>query len=500
MRRKNSGEKKGYKILIVDDEIGIIDSLSVVFERNGYTCEGEINPVAAIEKIRKNNYDILILDFLMQPIHGDKVVENIRQFNKELYILLLTGHKDLAPPLETVKRLDIQGYCEKSDRFDQLLLLIESGVKSIEQMKIIRKYSDGFEKILRTAPKVYKLNPVKDILQEALRSLAMIVETENAFIMVEQKFGQGCCAFAGKGFFAGNFDEIYRNVLQQRPIILKHVENIRSSNVSYRDDKFVMMPLLDESRMNNGVLYVEAEVGDEEMNFLEIYANQISSAVNNAILHDLVNMKNEELKNTYDRLKIYYMDTIETLRLAVDAKDVYTRGHSDRVSYYCVKMGKEIGLSDDDIEKLRIAGIFHDVGKIGTNDDILLKTGRLNSKEYDEIKKHPIKGAHILSAVTMFKDIAPIIEAHHEYIDGSGYPYGLKGDEIPYLARILAIADAFDAMVTNRVYRVKLELLEAKKQLMEGAGTQFDNEIVEVFLRLLENYDDMEREIENIIG
>ncbi len=136
---EKSNENSKYKIIAVDDEIGIIDSLSVYLRRSGYSLTGVTDPLEAIERIRNEHFDLLLLDFIMSPVHGDKVVEEIRKFNKELYILLLTGHKDLAPPLQTIKKLDIQGYCEKSDKFDQLLLLIESGIKSIEQMNLIKK-------------------------------------------------------------------------------------------------------------------------------------------------------------------------------------------------------------------------------------------------------------------------------------------------------------------------------------------------------------------------
>ena len=135
-------ESNGYKVIVVDDEQGIVDSLSIFLKRSGYDFTGVTNPLEAIELVRNNHYDLMILDFMMDPIHGDEVVEEIRKFNKDLYILLLTGHKDLAPPLETIKRLDIQGYCEKSDKFDQLLLLIESGIKSIEQMNTIKKINN----------------------------------------------------------------------------------------------------------------------------------------------------------------------------------------------------------------------------------------------------------------------------------------------------------------------------------------------------------------------
>ena len=142
--RKNmqNANDKGYRIIAVDDEEGIVDSLSIFLKRSGYDFTGVTDPMEAIEKVKNEHFDLMVLDFIMTPIHGDQVVEEIRKFNKELYILLLTGHKDLAPPLETIRKLDIQGYCEKSDKFDQLLLLIESGIKSIEQMNEIKRINE----------------------------------------------------------------------------------------------------------------------------------------------------------------------------------------------------------------------------------------------------------------------------------------------------------------------------------------------------------------------
>ena len=151
IQNAENSQNSTYKILAVDDEAGIIDSLSIFLKRSGYSFTGITDPVEAIERIKTEHFDLLLLDFIMTPLHGDQVVEEIRKFNKELYILLLTGHKDLAPPLETIRRLDIQGYCEKSDKFDQLLLLIESGIKSVEQMRQIKaineKLADTFKQL-----------------------------------------------------------------------------------------------------------------------------------------------------------------------------------------------------------------------------------------------------------------------------------------------------------------------------------------------------------------
>ena len=266
-----NSENAKYSIIAVDDEEGIVDSLSIFLKRSGYNFTGVTDPIKAIELVKTQHFDLMILDFIMTPFHGDQVVEEIRKFNKDLYILLLTGHKDLAPPLETIKRLDIQGYCEKSDKFDQLLLLIESGIKSIEQMNQIKRIND-------------------------------------------------------------------------------------------------------------------------------------------------------ELSDTYEKLEKAYLESIQTLRYTVEAKDTYTRGHSDRVSEYSVLIGKYMGLSDDDLRTLQLGGLFHDIGKIGVPDVILQKDSKLTDDEYSQIKQHPNIGVHILSNASIFNDILPIVEHHHEKYDGTGYP------------------------------------------------------------------------------
>ena len=335
LQNQLNGERK-YKIIGVDDENGILDSLRVLLENSNYEFVGITDPVEAIEKVRQEHFDLMLLDFMMTPLHGDEVVEEIRKFNKELYILLLTGHKDLAPPLETIKRLDIQGYCEKSDKFDQLLLLIESGLKSVKQM-----------------------------------------------------------------------DEIKRI--------------------------------------------------------------------------------NEELSDSKEQLEQAYLDMVQTLRSAVEAKDTYTRGHSDRVAEYSVLIGEKLGLPEDQIKTLKIGGLFHDIGKIGISDSILLKPGKLTDDEYSEIKNHPSIGAHILGSAKTFQDIVPIVKHHHEKYDGNGYPSRMKGEEIPYLARIAAVADTFDAMTSRRSYRDAIDLQKVKDEIKRCEGTQFDPQIAEAFLDIMEH-------------
>ncbi|NTV91203.1 MAG: HD-GYP domain-containing protein, partial [Clostridiales bacterium] len=393
----------------------------------------------------------------------------------------------------TIKALDIQGYCEKSDRFDQLLLLVESGIKSISQMRTIQKFRDGLNKILEAVPKIYQLQPIDLILHDILTEIMPIVESEHAFILVDNMTeitAGNKTIFSGIGNYGAGISNFMETL---SPGLMENIGNARLAKQVLKLDEGVILPLVDESQKSIGVIYVEGGNLDEGHKLLEIYASQASSSINNAFLHSLVNMKNEELKVTHDMLKVRYMDTIEALRQAVDAKDIYTRGHSDRVAYYSTRVGSEIGLSAQEQEILRISGLFHDVGKIGTTDDILLKTERLDSEEMLEIRKHPLKGARILSAVSMFSEVVPIVKCHHERVDGNGYPEGLKKDEIPFMARIISVADAFDAMMSDRLYRPKMALEEAVLQLKKGAGTQFDENIVNMFVKLLEGngYDNM---------
>lgn len=202
--------------------------------------------------------------------------------------------------------------------------------------------------------------------------------------------------------------------------------------------------------------------------------------VYNDYISNLQNIQNMELEK--ERLA-----SIEILRKTVDAKDSYTRGHSDRVSKYSVLIGEKLGLSKHDLELLKIGGLFHDIGKIGIPDNILLKTDKLTNDEYEEIKKHPSIGAHILENSSIFENIIPIVLYHHEKYDGTGYPKRLKGKDIPLLARIVAVADSFDAMTSKRAYRNSLPLDVVKLEFEKYSGTQFDPRIVEVFLDIFNN-------------
>jgi hypothetical protein len=213
----------------------------------------------------------------------------------------------------------------------------------------------------------------------------------------------------------------------------------------------------------------------------------------------IIGLLDEKIKLTHklaskdEKLKEAYWDMVETLMGVIEARDNFTGGHSVKVCEYSVKLAKKIGLSDDEISNIMKASILHDIGKMGIPDNILLKPGSLSKDEYNTIMTHPEIGCSILSRVRGLEDILPLILYHHERVDGTGYPYGLRGDKIPIGARIIAIADAYDAMTSNRPYRKALVKKEAKKRLLEASGTQFDPELVNKFMEIIEedNIDSM---------
>ncbi|HPE94904.1 MAG TPA: HD domain-containing protein [Bacillota bacterium] len=346
--RKNKiiAQSNDIKIMALDDDPTMTLTLQSYFSSLGYTVDMENDPARAIERIRQNpTYDILLLDFLMTPICGDKVVAGIREFNDDLFIILLTGHKSMAPPVKTIRELNIQGYFEKSERFDQLELLVESCVKSIQQMRTIRAYRDELEE------------------------------------------------------------------------------------------------------------------------------------------------KNEQLSDANELLRDNYTDIINALRSTVDARDIYTRGHSDRVALLSERIAESLGKSEEEIEQLRLAALFHDIGKIKIPDSILLKDSRLTESEYAEMKRHPEYARDILSSASMFKSILPAVLGHHERYDGKGYPDGLAGEAIPENARIICVADSFDAMTSFRRYRNNMSLETARSEIIKGRSTQFDPRIADVFLDILDDFD-----------
>ncbi len=198
-------------------------------------------------------------------------------------------------------------------------------------------------------------------------------------------------------------------------------------------------------------------------------------------LEELVEKRTKELYIAQCQLEKNYLNTIHAMFNAMEANDVYIRGHSERVTVLSIMLGKIIGLDAEDLKLLRIGAILHDLGKIGIYDTLLNKKGSLTSSEYEMVKQHPVIGAKIIRPIGLPTPVYEIILQHHEWFNGKGYPYGLTGNQISPLARIVTIADAYDAMTSKRAYRENLDAKSARQEVINNAGIQFDPEYGKVF-------------------
>jgi HD-GYP domain-containing protein (c-di-GMP phosphodiesterase class II) len=186
----------------------------------------------------------------------------------------------------------------------------------------------------------------------------------------------------------------------------------------------------------------------------------------------------EDLRRAAEENRELFIGTVKALAAAIDGKDPYTRGHSERVARFSLAIGERLGLPDEELEKLRISALLHDVGKIGIDDRILKKPAALTPEEFEVMKQHPQKGYKIMSQIPAMRDFLPGMYMHHEMMDGNGYPQGLKGDEIPMQARIVSVADTFDAMTTDRPYQKGMSLEDAVARVKTFVGTRYDGRVV----------------------
>ena len=242
---------------------------------------------------------------------------------------------------------------------------------------------------------------------------------------------------------------------------------------------FIAAPLEKNGKMI-GILIVSNSQGPkhsftkEDEKLLVGLSNDISIAIINSRL--------------YKNLRELYLNTVKSLVKAIEAKDHYTGGHSERVMEYALAIGREMKLRKDTLENVRLSGLLHDIGKVGVKDDILIKNSELSEHEKEEINKHPSIGAQIVESIAKSRHVTRGILEHHERFGGGGYPCGLKGNAISIEARIIAVADAYDALTTDRPYQKSLSKEEAYRLILEGSGPRFDPKVVKAFIASLEKH------------
>jgi putative nucleotidyltransferase with HDIG domain len=256
----------------------------------------------------------------------------------------------------------------------------------------------------------------------------------------------------------------------------KRVTGSKSEKSEKEIPSAICVPIRIKDRIIGVINVSDRESGDnftgESVELLAMLANQAAIAIENSRL--------------LEELQELFVESISALANAIDARDPYTRGHSQRVTEYSVRIARKMGLPEQEVDYIQYAALLHDIGKINIRDDILHKPGKLTDDEFLEMQKHPVYGARIMEPVKRFKSILPSMFHHHEKFEGKGYPEHLKGNEIPLAARIITVGDSFDAMTSDRPYRKGFSCEKAVEELERNSGTQFDPQIVEVFVKILQ--------------
>ncbi len=372
-----------------------------------------------------------------------------------------------------------------STALEQARLYKESVNKAMElshKIETIQVMNEIDRSILST------LNP-GEILETVVMTVSRVIPCDWVSVVLVDGERQGFTyavgfgvTFLTKGAFVPFEDTSATDVLKTR--MPQYVNNLRTESE--------LLPL-EEKLLEEGFLsHIRAPliVKDEVVGLLNVGAKRPSAFMpeNLSTLEQLASQISVALENArlVTDLEELFMGTIRSLSSAIDTKSKWTAGHSERVTKYAMQIGREMGLRENDLKNLELAGLLHDVGKIGTFETILDKQGKLTDDEIKLIRQHPAKGAEILSPIKQLKEIIPAVKYHQEFYDGSGYPEGLKGEVIPLLARIVGVADTIDAMSADRPYRKGMSTDAVVEELKRCSGTQFDTKVVECFLRTVQ--------------
>ncbi len=454
------------KILVIDDDAGIRNLCREVLETEECRVSFASNGREGIGKLENGDFDLILLDIQMPLMDGFEVLSAIRSVDKDVPVVVMTGFGTVENAVRALK----------SGASDFI-------VKPFEMQEFLRTVKENIDAGGRSG-EMSKLKMIETILElnrtiVSLTSLALLLDKVIAIVNNIFQPEDVAIYLAEEGVFILR-KHLPGNTLKKRFPVSYGFEEIsgifadRRPQVTRTDGGIVRIPLFGKEK-NLGFIDARFREGsavtENEVKFLEIFAIQAAIGIENAMLFDVV-------KNSY-------LNSIRSLVNSLEAKDSYTKGHSEQVAYYSFLIGRQLGLPERDLEILRNASYLHDLGKLGIRDSVLLKPGPLDEKEMDIIKRHPEMTVKILEPLGLRKEEMDTCFYHHERINGKGYPTGLKGDEIPLSAKILSVADAYSAMISERPYRKGLMKEEAISELEKWAGIQFDNNVVDVFVKML---------------
>jgi HD-GYP domain-containing protein (c-di-GMP phosphodiesterase class II) len=453
--------------------------LSLLFSR--FVMKPLKNLLAAIQEVEAGNWHATVLGITSDELGtiGTAFNRMVNEMNK-LYKKNLSRERELSRI-----KMDL----EHKNKVEDLNTQLEFRLKELETAnRAITSLSDEvkgknkeLEKVVERLKKINEVGRIltsivetEEVMKIITRTTADLFNTDRAILhirsahkspfIIQYRRGLGTESLAEMPLY---FQAYYSEILSQgKPGLLQQNDSASSK---------IGVPLKMKGEIIGTMILEIQRAGsaftDEDLEILTTLSNQAIVSMENAWL--------------YDSVKRNYFATIQSLVNALEASDLYTKGHSERVKLLAVELGRHIGLDFKELEILEHASILHDIGKIGIESFIVQKQGKLTSKEYSLIKSHPLIGDEILGPIDTLEGVRQTIIQHHERYDGKGYPYGLRGEELLLKARILSVVDTFDAMMSERPYRKALSFFQVKEELFLNAGTQLDPYVVESFIEMI---------------
>ena len=503
------GDLGSLKVLVVDDEASIREALeSYLYHLGISTVHTAQNGKFALEALKTEKYDYLFMDLMMPEMDGMELLNNLDSNGRPMSIIVMTGYPSMEKVIEAmrngasdflIKPFRLQDLKISMERVHRLHSLAKKNwilKRQLEQKRQVEKLNQELRAKIREKTLLYdiidslsRVNRSDDLYSYLIQKALQVCDASKACFFLYDQEKKGLIALSQKGLdsvppghqialepdhqqnrcICPDFIKIHFNGTYEAKIPIDHPSffpELLSIPFRIRQELFGVM-LIGGKR--NGAAFSQED--KFLMNFL---AERTAQNIENLAL--------------YDSLKENLFATLGALVSAIEARDPYTRQHSQRVTQVALRIAQAMDRPFEDCRRLESSGPLHDIGKIGIDDHILKKPGRLTEEEFKNIQAHPLIGVHIVSPLGLDEQELAVIRNHHERWDGKGYPDELKGDEIPLLARILSVADAFDAMNSDRAYRKALPFKHCIDELIKNRGAQFDPKVVDAAVQVLEPY------------
>jgi len=478
------------RILVVDDEKVIRDMLADFLGMEGYVVRTAEDGTSALGELERGHYDLVISDLKMPRMGGIALLDEIGKTAPDALTVIMTGFGTVETAIDAMKR-GAYDYVLKPFKLDEVVHVVQRGIEkqrmAAENMRLREAVSlyKVSEAIAGSLSLDQVLETVADsCLNEVRADLVSTWLDDGEGALFERQYLRSTTIPAEIGLGRVDPSQIAAHLRAEGHLLEQGAKGLRffAGPPGLPLYSLVAVPLRVHSRMIGFVSlasFTKAKKFDEgQRQLLAIIASRAAAAIENARL--------------YEDLQATFQQTIAGLAKAIDKMDRYTAGHSDRVALYATFLAVELGLSPHDVEVVRQSALMHDIGKIGCVLN-LNKPGKLTNDEYEVFKKHPVYGRDILDPIKFLHPLIPGVHLHHERWDGRGYPLKLKGNEIPIIARIISVADTYDAMTSDRSYRRALPHEVAMAEIERCSATQFDPEVAATFTDHIDGYREDQR-------